>query len=214
MLKNLFVNGRKFPVAIPLNSISDLVAWIEQAILKPRQVITRFDLNEATLDLDLPQEWMKKSLASADRVEIKIEYPEELCFQLLETIEHLIQICLDSIKHLAVRLWQEDNRVLDCERFESDAELISSLLKNVQEFKVIVEAENLQSLSYLIQDILKKLDEAKSHSDNKQYAKILLNQLEPFLMVLKEDILKMQTMCLGEESHRVLLNFSRGEANK
>jgi len=180
MLKRLVINQKIVPVPIPVRTLSELCAWVDEALVPVGETVTSAVLDGKDI-LDL---WGASKVCESiglhqeTRIELRIESPEDLALQSLEAIHSLAIAILGGLKALAVHLWQARKNDFQPELIAviDDVQLIGELMDRLWAMGVS-ERVDLLPLSNLVDDIKKissALDETKASGDWKASAQILL----------------------------------------
>jgi hypothetical protein len=180
MLKRFVLNQKTVPVPVPLKTLDQVCAWIDEVLVPTGETVT-----SATLDgkdiLDLwasPKVTAAISLHNESRLEIRIESPEDLALQSLEAIHSLAGAVLRGIKALAVHLWQSRQNDIqpELQAVRDDISLICELMDRLNDMGVAdkIDLGQLGELFERIRIISVCLDAAMSIGDWKGSAQILL----------------------------------------
>lgn len=180
MLKRLIVNQKTIPVPVPIKTLADACAWIDNSLVPVGETVTSAMLDGKDV-LDL---WCSVkageaiSLFPETRMEIRIESPEDLALQTLDTIHALAGAILRGIKPLAVHLWQarQNEQQPELINVHEDVELISDLIERLNDMGVSghIDIGVLRELNTRLRQITICLTAAMSICDWKGCAQILL----------------------------------------
>lgn len=187
MLKKLLLNRRAIPIPVPLRDLEEVLVWIDQTFRRGDQAVTKIvidgrDLTEApAASLDF-----KKILFTPEsHVEIQLESAAELSIQSLDTVRNLSLVLERSLKPCAVNCYQTMPSKVpsEIEAIHNDLVLIGNLMRH---FLDLVEIDRVHLKTFkedhgILEKIIAALKSARSNSDWKAYASILLNQLEPLI---------------------------------
>lgn len=180
MLKRVIVNQKVIPVPVPLKTLAEVCSWVEEILVGPGQTVT-----SAILDgKDILNFWGQDATASSILVhadaclKLRVESPEDLALQALETIQALAATVLTCLKSLAVHLWQSrfNDRQPELLTVIQDLDLMSELMDRMDEMSCFVPLD-LRPLSATVsasRDIKIRLDDAIAKGDWKQAAQVLL----------------------------------------
>jgi hypothetical protein len=180
MLKRLIVNQKTVPVPVPVKTLADACSWVDEILVPVGETVT-----SATLDgKDVLDLWSSPKVSSAislhpdSRLELRVESPEDLALQSLDSMHALSGAILRGIKGLAVHLWQarQNESQHDLLAVRDDIELIGELLDRLEEMGVSdkVDLSVMRELKARIRNIACKLTTAISFSDWRACAQILL----------------------------------------
>lgn len=180
MLKRIVVNQKMIPVPVPLKTLSEVCTWVDDTLVAVGQTVT-----SAILDgKDVLDYWGKDKICSSIsvhdemRLELRVESPEDLAFQTLDTIHALAGTVLGGLKALAVHLWQSRQNDIQPELASviEDITLICALMERLKELAGIVQID-VQALSQnfeAIRCIKVRLEEVMANGDWREAAQILL----------------------------------------
>lgn len=180
MLKRIVVNQKIIPVPVPLKTLSEVCTWVDDTLVAVGQTVT-----SAILDgKDVLDYWGLEKICSSIavhdemRLELRVESPEDLAFQTLDTIHALAGTVLGGLKTLAVHLWQSRKNDIQPELVGviEDITLICALMDRLNELAGIVQID-VQALSQnfeTIRCIKARLEEVMSLGDWREAAQILL----------------------------------------
>ncbi len=180
MLKRIIVNQKMIPVPVPLKTLSEVCTWVDDTLVAVGQTVT-----SAILDgKDVLDYWgMDKICSSISvhdemRLELRVESPEDLAFQTIDTIHALSGTVLGSLKALAVHLWQSRKNDIQPELAAviEDITLICALIERLKELASIVQID-VQALSQNVEAtrcIKVRLEEILALGDWREAAQILL----------------------------------------
>ncbi len=192
MLKSLYLNGRKIPVPIPLMNLGEALAWVEDTLLDKNQAITKVTLNQECLR-DI-HEAAQTPMDSGTRLQIQADSPVGLAAQSIDALRNLLGIMEKHLKHLAVRCWQNLPKETPHELLilQKDYQLAIDLYRHVD---ALLPASFDKSRCVALFDQLAKtkiaLEMAISQSDWKAVARLLLNQVEPDILALMDELYRL-----------------------
>jgi hypothetical protein len=180
MLKRLIINQKTIPVPIPVKTLADACSWIDEILVPVGETVT-----SATLDgRDILDLWSSPKTGSAinlhpdSRLEIRVESPEDLALQSLDTIHALSGAILRGIKALAVHLWQarQNEGQPELHAVREDVDLICELMERMEDMGVShkIDLGVIRELKDRIKNIAICLTAAASIGDWKGAAQILL----------------------------------------
>jgi hypothetical protein len=180
MLKRLIINQKTIPVPVPVKTLEEACAWIDEILVPVGETVT-----SASLDgKDILEIWSSPKVAAAinlhpdTRLEIRVESPEDLALQSLDAIHSLAGAILRGIKALAVHLWQSRQNEIQPElnAVREDVGLICELMDRMNDMGVgdKIDLGHIRELHDRIQKISICLDAAMSIGDWKASAQILL----------------------------------------
>ena len=192
MLRRIFINNKKVPVPVPVRTLADMLAWVEETLVPAGHSITRVTLDDRQLtarDLE-PAAPNRENLGATvlkdeAKLEIQIDSPTDLTMQTLDAIRNLASIIVSGLKPLAVECWQARGSLkpIELDSAINDGQLILDLIEHVSG---LVDPQNVEAAATLgIGAMLKRasvgLTMARANSDWKGAARILLNKYEPLL---------------------------------
>jgi hypothetical protein len=180
MLKRLILNQKTIPVPVPVRTLDEACAWIDDILVPAGETVT-----SASLDgKDILEIWSSNKVTSAiglhpgSRLEVRIESPEDLVLQSLDAIHSLAGAILRGIKALAVHLWQSRQNEIQPElaAVRDDVDLICELIDRMNDMGVNekIDLIPIRELNDRIRKISICLDAAMSIGDWKAAAQILL----------------------------------------
>jgi hypothetical protein len=215
MLKRIVVNQKMIPVPVPLKTLSEVCTWVDDTLVAVGQTVT-----SAILDgKDVLDYWgMDKICSSISvhdemRLELRVESPEDLAFQTLDTIHALAGTVLGGLKALAVHLWQSRQNDIQPELASvvEDITLICALIERLKELAGIVQLD-VQALSQNFEAtrcIKARLGEVMANGNWREAAQILLRDtaashgLETILKIIAKE---------AEIAHAALLKIKHESA--
>jgi hypothetical protein len=208
MLKRLIINQKTVPVPIPIKTLADACAWIDEVLVPVGETVTSAMLDEK----DVLELWSSTRAGSAitlhpeSRLEIRIESPEDLALQSYDAIHSLAGAILRNIKVIAVQLWQSKHTELQPEllALREDIGLICDLIERLDDIGISdkIDLAMIKTLQDRIHKIAICLDAAGSIGDWRASAQILLRDTSTAIGL--ETTLK-QLVDESESSHLRLL---------
>ncbi len=197
MLKKLLINGKKIPVPVPIQNLSDAVAWIEKHLVRPDHTITRITLDGRDIDLgnDDVLRVPTLPLTAESDLRCKIDSPMEICIQTIDALRNLSTAIGRNLKPVAVHLWEYKGTRLSMEARAviDDARLMIELLDHI--LILIdrrVDITNVTSMRETIDKAHRAIQVAESNSDWKGLARVLLQQLEDPTLELSHELSSLQ----------------------
>jgi len=185
MLKKVILNNRTVPVPVPIKSLGEAIAWVEETLLRKDQMITKVLVDKREVDDPRAAAQADAKLTVNSRLEIQIDSPTDLSIQSLEALKNLATVVEGILKPLAVECWGDPSSVgpREVDSLHADLSLIKDL---VAHFLSLVELDNgllrtIEEASSALGVILKSLETSRQQGNWKEYARILLNQLEPLV---------------------------------
>lgn len=180
MLKRLVLNQKTIPVPVPIKTLAEACAWIDEILVPVGETVT-----SATLDgRDILDLWSAPKIGGGiqlhpdSRIEIRVESPEDLALQTLDTIHALSGAILRGIKALAVHLWQARQNEIQPELkvVREDLDLICELLDRMDDMGLSgsIDLTLVRDLKIRMRNIGVCLTAAMSIGDWKGSAQILL----------------------------------------
>ena len=180
MLKRLIINQKTVPVPVPVRTLAEACAWIDEILVPVGETVTSATLD----DKDILDVWSSSNVGAAislypeSRLEIRIESPEDLALQSLDAIHSLAGAILRGIKTLAVHLWQARQNDIQPELagVRDDVGLICELMDRMNDMGVSdkIDLDVIRALHSRINKISICLDASMSIGDWKASAQILL----------------------------------------
>jgi hypothetical protein len=180
MLKRLVINQKTIPVPVPVKTLADACSWIDEILVPIGETVTSAALDGKDI-LDL---WSAPKASSAiglhpdSRLEIRIESPEDLALQSLDTIHALSGAILRGVKSLAVHLWQSRQNEIqpELQSVREDVNLICELMDRMEDMGIAdkIDLGAIRELKVRIKNIGICLTAATSIGDWKGAAQILL----------------------------------------
>lgn len=215
MLKKVFINNKKIPVPVPVRTLFEALTWVENTLVPAGHTITRIALNDklvsdlfstGTAEQDI-------SLGDDSRLEIQIDSPMDLTVQALEAMRNLSSVVMGGLKMLAYQCWKArpGARIEELESVANDMLLILDLIDHVSGLvgPMDMEVAPIQGIGGVLRQVSVSLAMARSNSDLKASAKLLLNRLEP---LLKELIAESESLQIRLYTHcglAMVENFRR-----
>lgn len=196
MLKKLLINGKKIPVPIPIQNLSDAIAWIEKHLVRPEHMITRITLDGRDIDLgDGPSHLPKQPLTAESDLRCKVDSPMEICVQTIDALRNLSTVIGRNLKPVAVHLWEFKGSRLppEARTVIDDANLMIDLLEHILVLvDKRVDITNITSLRESIFKAHRAIQAAEAQSDWKGLARVLLQQLEESTSDLATELSSLQ----------------------
>jgi hypothetical protein len=210
MLKRLIINQKTIPVPVPVKTLEEACAWIDDILVPVGETVT-----SAVMDgKDILEIWSSSKTAAAinlhpdTRLEIRVESPEDLALQSLDAIHSLAGAILRGIKVLAVHLWQSRQNDIQPElnALREDVGLICELMDRMNDMGVSdkIDLCHIRDLHGRIYKISICLDAAMSIGDWKASAQILLRDTSTAIG------LETSLRCLVDESESCHLRLLTG----
>ncbi len=202
MLKRILINRRSVPVPVPIKNLQQALHWVQQTLVLGDQVITKIMLDGREIDETADD----IRFDSSSRLELFIESPIDLSVQTLETARNLASVLCRSLKPLAVACWEASPKAppQECESVLVDLRLVVDLLDHFQALISPKDCQSLElaSLGQAIVQSLTGLQMARSQSDWRGFARVLLNRLEPELDKFCSESASIQADLLSYKSSR------------
>ncbi len=207
MLKKLLINGKKIPVPIPIQNLSEALAWIEKHLLRPDHTITRITLDGRDIDLGQDEAIRVPTLPLADESDLrcKIDSPLEICIQTIDALRNLSTAIGRNMKPVAVHLWEYKGPRLPAEARTviDDMNLMIELLEHIL---VLMDRRiDITNVTAIREDIFKAhraIQLAESHADWKGFARVLLQQLEEPILELSNELSGLQKNIFETQADR------------
>lgn len=204
MLKKLNLNGRTLPVPVPIQTVGEALTWVCECLLKPDEVITKIVKDEKEITESFCQ---NDPTTDQTKLEIRADSPSELSAQSLDALCNLCTVMFRGLKPLAVSCWQTiPTEVLpETITLQDDLQLIVELAQNC--ITLIPDSIDIRQLTDLSQRLKGHHDTLRTcfgTRDWKQYARILLNRLEPTLRDLIDHASSLQAAVFSDISEKAL----------
>ena len=183
MLKRITLNGRRVPVPVPIQDLSEAVEWLKKHLVRPDHAITRIELNGSDVEFSSDGEFQLASLVltEASDLRVKVDSPSEICLQTLDVLRNLSSVIGRNLKPIAVKLWEHKGLKLPVETAAifDDFGLMQELLDHILLLlDKRVDATNVCSIQAALNRAFTALNYAVQVADWKGTAKVLLNQIE------------------------------------
>jgi len=182
VLKRVFINNKKVPIPVPVQTLAEALAWVESTLVPPGHSITRVTLDDKVLG-DAHE--AATLLGAESKLEVQIDSPADLTLQTLDAMRNLATLVLGGLKQLAVDCWQARPTVkpLELDPLSNDTTLVLELIDHVAGLvdESTEEAAAILGLGAMLKRHQMALEMAQSNSDWKACARILLNKLEPLM---------------------------------
>lgn len=208
MLKQLFLNGRKIPIPVPVYSLDEALDWLQATLMPDGHTITRIAIDGRPLDISNPGDFdFHKPLAIGSKLELQVDSPADLAVQTLDAVRNLASVIISGIKPLAVDCWQAKpvDKPREIEDVANDIELIQELLDHLTGIipTEVVETAAIQGIGGMLNRTSMGLSIAVSNSDWRACARILLNKMDPLLkdLVVESESLQLQILASNETNH-------------
>ena len=205
MLKKITVNQKVIPVPVPLKTVHEVLAWVEQTLVLAGQSITKLTLNGKSISGErlerrsAPE--LSYSLDEKSKLDFQIETPLDLAVQALDAIHNLAAVVLGGLKAQAVSFWsvRPNERPAEVETVHGDVLLMLDLLDHLKGLidTSKVETAALTGIGTMMKRVEVGIGMAKSNSDWKACARLLLNRLEPLLKDLVAESETLQILILA-----------------
>lgn len=207
MLKKLLINGKKIPVPVPIQNLSDAVAWIEKHLVRPDHTITRITLDGRDIDLGNDDVLRVPALPLTPESDMrcKIDSPMEICVQTIDALRNLSTAIGRNLKPVAVHLWEYKGSRLSMEARAviEDARLMIELLDHIL---ILIDRRiditNVNSMRESIDKSHRAIQVAESNSDWKGMARVLLQQLEQPTLELSHELSSLQKNIYESQADR------------
>lgn len=199
MLRKLIVNRRTVPVPVPLKTLGQVFEWIGETLVSSGHTITRLSLNGE--DIEYTDKRAATPITKDDVLDIRIDSPVDLAIQALEAVSNLSTVVMRGLRPLAVRAWEASGpKVPDpLSSIHEDIELIAELMAHFDGL-VLHKDLNTKAFCGMLADmttITQALTLARSNSDWRGYARVLLNRVEPLLQDLSAESESLESLLLA-----------------
>lgn len=215
MLKRVFINGKKVPVPVPVRTLGEALAWIEATLVPTGHSLTRIVLDGRLIDsAGALHSQVDPDLGANARLEVQIDSPADLTVKTLDAMRNLISVILGGIKALAVNCFQTKPgaKPPGLDEVSSDLELVMDLLAHVGELIDSSHANSapLMGIQVLLSRTIAGLNLARSNSDWKACARLLLNKMEPLFkdFIAETEALQMRILLDGGSGGGVVIGTS------
>lgn len=201
MFKSMFLNRKKVPVPVPIRNLAEAVDWIETYLLSEDKAITKIELDGELIE-DLR---INRPLSETSRLFVQIDSPMELSVQTIDALRNLTNLMGKDVKSFAVTAWQSKPHKppLFVNDFIDDLNLILDMLDHVA---LLIngncETSNLRNYGNSLQKILSKLTLARSHSDWRSFARIMVKELEEILYELNQEMRSLQNQVFAIQAEK------------
>lgn len=207
MIRMVYVNKKKIPVPIPIQTLYEAVSWVEATLVLDGHTITNVILDD---DIVFDENGFEQDCALTERskLEFQIDSPIDLAVQTLEAIQNLTSVVGASLKQLAVECWQSkpSDYPKDIDGVIDDLELIRDLFSHVKELfdRNVVQFGLMLDYAEGVASHLVSIKMAVSNSDWRALARILLNRLEPALkdLTAETEAFQIRIMAQSKELSR------------
>jgi hypothetical protein len=206
MLKRVIINGKRVPVPVPVKTLAEALRWVEETLVPAGHSITRVALDDRQLgDLEPGGgDYGAVKLGEQTKLEVRIDSPVDLAVQTLEAIRNLSAAVGVGLKPLAVELWQArpGHRSPELDGITGDLQLMLDLIDHVTGLvdPMHVDISAAQGIGLLLRRATLGAQMAKSNSDWKGAARILLNRIEPQLKELVNESETLQLRILSQQT--------------
>jgi hypothetical protein len=207
MLKRVLVNNRVVPIPVPLKDLSQALSWVESTLVPAGSFLTRVVLNRSVIDYTdgrLSKSDARLGLDAGSRLEIQVDSPVTLAAQTLDSIHSLAAAILGTLKGLAVHSWQSKgaDRLPELGVLQEDVRLVVDLVNHVHHLLGQVPGADaldpapVAGIGRMLDQNLGSFSLARSQSDWKACAKVMLNRFEPLLrdLLVESETLQIRTL--------------------
>ena len=209
MLKKILLNNRHVPVPVPVLTLAQALAWVVSTLVPTGSFITRVTLDRDVIEYEggvLPRKKELLEFTDKSRLEIQMDSPTTLATQTLDTVHSLCSAILGSLKGMAVHAWQSKpgEKLSELSALNDDVTLVVDLIGHVHDLLLDVTAAKLvdsaavAGIGRLMGQNLSAFNLARSQSDWKACAKIMLNRFEPLLkdLLAESETLQIRVLAL------------------
>lgn len=199
MLKQMIVNGRTIPIPVPLTTLQDALNWVADHLSNPDQTLTRVVLEGSEIELETLESptVCKTSLQHNPRLEIQMDSPLDLAIQSLEALTNLSSVVERGMKPVAVECWSlpVGAQSKEADNLFDDLDLIGDLLAHFLDLvdHRFGDITQFSDTAKAIQQHLLSLRLARSQSDLRGVAKVLLNKLEPLMSAMVNQCVRLES---------------------
>jgi len=218
MLKKILINQKLIPVPVPLKTMREALEWVENTLIRPGQSITRVTLNGRSISGERLENRSASELSSnlddKSKLEFQVDTPADLAIQTLEAIHNLAAVVLGGLKAQAVTCWQArpNERPPEVETVHGDVVLMLDLLEHLRGLvdESGADMAALSGIATMMNRVEVGIGMAKSNSDWKACARLLLNRLEPLLKDLVAESETLQIKILATRGPRGAMVAEQG----
>lgn len=221
MLKKILINNRLVPVPVPVSTLAQAMAWIESSLVPAGSFVTRVILDQDVMEYDagvLPARSASMVLGEKSRLEIQMDSPASLATQTLDTIHSLSSAILGTLKGMAVHAWQTRpaDKLPELLALRDDVQLVTDLIGHVNDLLMgattakLLDPGPVAGIGRLLEQNLTSYNLARSQSDWKACARVMLNRFEPLLKDLLVESETLQIRVLAIQPQLALPTASGG----
>ncbi|MEY4632018.1 MAG: hypothetical protein RIQ81_2138 [Pseudomonadota bacterium] len=209
MLKRILVNNRVVPVPVPVLDLAQAIAWVESTLVPAGSFVTRIVLDNNVMEYGengLSRAAGSQPLQAGSRLEFQVDSPSTLAAQTLDSIHSLAAAVLGTLKGLAVHSWQSRpaERLPELGILQEDVRLVVDLINHVHGLlgglpgSDTIDPGPVAGIGRLLDQNLASFSLARSQSDWKACAKVMLNRFEPLLrdLLMESETLQIRTLAL------------------
>ncbi|NDE14390.1 hypothetical protein EBZ80_05605 [bacterium] len=209
MLKKILVNNRLVPVPVPVLTLGQALGWVESTLVPAGSFVTRVILDGEVIEFDsgiVSRRMADLPLGEKSRLEIQMDSPASLALQTLDTIHSLSSAILGTLKSIAVSAWQTRpaDKLPEIMSLNDDIRLVIDLVGHVNDLLLSATAAKLldpgpvAGIGRLLEHNLSSYNIARSQSDWKACAKVMLNRFEPLLkdLLVESETLQIRVLAI------------------
>ena len=208
MIKEIYINGKKIPVPVPLKNISAVIKWINLHFVKDGSLITSVVL-EGNEVFDSKKSLFKKDhvLEPSSRLEILIDTPKNLSIDTIKMLAGITKQVKGKLKPLAVFCWQQgvdsDDDILKfINPLRSDMGIVLDLVEHLNGIVdwQQVEMAPINGIARLLKRVISHFDQAKLEVERRKMAEIMVNRLDPLFksLIQETDLLLLKAVGLND----------------
>lgn len=195
MLKFVHIKNHRIPIPVPLANLEEALQWVSSTFAVDDKLITRALLDGEVIDLDQGS-FEQIILKSESDLFVQVESPTEISVQSLEVIKDFCTVLTGRMKATAVGLYEYEGRELtpNLSGMLEDMAYLTDLRIHVNE---IIDAYHediapFEAMALVCDRVMRDLNLHIQAKSWKQCASILLNRLDPFLKMLRQEVIFLQ----------------------
>jgi hypothetical protein len=195
MLKAIYLNQKKIPVPVPIQTLSEALCWAESTLLPADRIITKVILDgDVHYDVLNDPSLSSLPLKAESKLHLQVDSAMDLSLQTLDAMRNLGVVLERNLKPMAVALWQAmpKNEPGGLKDLVGDIELCNAMLDHLMGLLDHGLSERFLRAAELITTASVALVGRYPQSDWKGMARVLLNHYEPALLMLTAELGSLQ----------------------
>jgi hypothetical protein len=195
MLKFVHIKNHRIPIPVPLANLEEALQWVSSTFAVDDKLITRALLDGQVIDLDQGN-FEQIILKAESDLFVQVESPTEISVQSLEVIKDFCTVLTGRMKVTAVGLYEYEGREVtsNLSSMLEDMAYLTDLRIHVNE---IIDAYHediapFEAMALVCDRVMRDLNLHIQAKSWKQCASILLNRLDPFLKMLRQEVVLLQ----------------------